>query len=573
MLRHPGAWSHGVYIDVELIHFGIEPYPQVANISYTSYNIDGDEPHAREPRLALVTHTASSKQYIAIHVPFYVNNGLLYYAGIISTLTGSMPLTMVLLSDGYVIDESPYTTYSRKYEMNHDLRCGNIESPTVTNLFDSLDVAHELAETALTRATSAQSSCYDLVAKTIGLNSDGTELTITKLNGLNASEYVTKGALQFQLNGYVPLGSLDGYATTTSLNTLAGRVTTIETKTSKMNYASLMDLLTMNANTTISKFLLVNGTSGTSDGVSVSCPNGKIVSTNITLTNKEYIDTLKTEMSAVEVKTSGFNMDGTELIVSKLNGLNVSEFASTTSLNAVSGRVTTVESKTSGLNANGTELNITKLNGCAFYSGKSGSGISPAPWVPIAKTDGVVELGRIIDFHTDYIAGGTDYTCRVTCTCNSLSIPNIATNSISASGTVSGSNITTITNKVAPLETKTTGLSNSSGTTVFDAVPKIGSESLIDLIYPLGTVYQSTVCGFNPNTKWGGTWVKMEGVLLLGSSSTHSVGDTGGSEEVTIGLNHLPDHTHDVARTDYTSHAVCVGSMKTERMVGSMERK
>ena len=104
----------------------------------------------------------------------------------------------------------------------------------------------------------------------------------------------------------------------------------------------------------------------------------------------------------------------------------------------------------------------------------------------------------------------------------------------------------TATNKddIDSLITKTTGLSYSSGTTVFDTVPKIGTESLIDLIYPVGTVYQSTVSGFDPNTKWGGTWSKMEGVFLLGSSSTFTVGDTGGSASVTLGLENVPDHTH-----------------------------
>jgi len=52
LFRHPGAWSHGVYVDVHLVHFGIELMPQIANISYVSYNVDGTEPHAREPRLA-----------------------------------------------------------------------------------------------------------------------------------------------------------------------------------------------------------------------------------------------------------------------------------------------------------------------------------------------------------------------------------------------------------------------------------------------------------------------------------------------------------------------------------------
>jgi len=61
--------------------------PQIANISYVSYNVDGTEPHVREPRLALVTHTASSKQYLALYVPFYVNSGRVHFSGIMSTLS------------------------------------------------------------------------------------------------------------------------------------------------------------------------------------------------------------------------------------------------------------------------------------------------------------------------------------------------------------------------------------------------------------------------------------------------------------------------------------------------------
>jgi len=71
--------------------------------------------------------------------------------------------------------------------------------------------------------------------KTSGLNANGTEITVTKINWLAASDYITDGALQFLLNGYVPLGTLSDYATTSSLSTLAGRVTTVETKTSRLS--------------------------------------------------------------------------------------------------------------------------------------------------------------------------------------------------------------------------------------------------------------------------------------------------------------------------------------------------
>jgi len=609
LFRHPGAWSHGVYVNVHLVHFGTELVPQIANISYVSYNVDGTEPHAREPRLALVTHTASSKQYLALHVPFYVNSGRVHFSGIMSTLSESIPMTMCLPSDGYTIDQSPYDVYARKQEWNHGLRCtGVIEAPNVVAL-----------ET-----------------KASGFNVDGTELTLTKLNGLSMNDYaltsslanyVTSSSLTTTLANYATIGmisdfvnlatlstilgnyvtssSLASYALTSSLTAVSDRVTTLETKTSRLSYtAAMLDLLTISSNVKVMKTISVGGT--TRDSVSISCTNGKVVATNVTLTNKDDIDALKLKTSgfnadgseltvtklnnvlvsdyamkgdllsyattgalgdvvarvaSVESKVVGFSANGSELTLTKLNGTNVTEYvvnddlddyATLTDLNAVIDDVLTIDTRTSGFNTDGSELTLTKLNGYAIYSGTVGSGIPAAPWIPGIKTDGVMEVGRMIDFHTDNATGGTDNTCRVTCTGNSLSIPNISVpGSVTVTGTVSGSNITTLTNKVSAVETKTTGISYSSGTTTIDSVPKIGSESLIDLIYPVGTVYQSSVASFNPNTKWGGTWVKIEGRFLFGSDTTRTVGTTGGTDKVTIESRHLPDHTH-----PYSFHSV-----------------
>jgi len=516
LFRHPGAWSHGVYIDVHLIHFGIETVPQVANINYVSYNVDGTEPHAREPRLALVTHTASSKQYLAIHVPFYVNSGRVHFSGIMSTLSESIPMTMCLPSDGYTIDQSPYDVWARKQEWNHGLRCtGNIDAPNITSMNSSISSLDGLVSS--------------LTSKTSGLNANGTEIIVTKINGLAASDYITDGALQFLLNGYVPLGTLSDYATTSSLSTLAGRVTTVETKT--------------------------NGLSANGSEITVTKLNGVNV-TEYAMKGEllNYVTTaslgaLTARVASTESKTTGLSADGSEITVTKLNGLSVSDYAMTSSLSTLAGRVTTVETKVSGLSADGTELTVTKLNGYNFYSGTTGSHNPVTPWIAAVKTDGVMEVGKYLDFRHD-MSVSNDYTCRVTCTASSmLSIPNVTTNtvttgSVTCSGVVTGSNITTMNTKITTLETKTTGLSYSSGTTVFDTVPKIGNESMIDFFYPVGSIYTTSVSTFNPNTKWGGTWVKIEGRFLYGSNSTKAVGDTGGNEKVTIESRHLPDHTH-----------------------------
>ena len=36
----------------------------------------------------------------------------------------------------------------------------------------------------------------------------------------------------------------------------------------------------------------------------------------------------------------------------------------------------------------------------------------------------------------------------------------------------------------------------------------LGGKSLIDKIYPVGSIYISTSSTFNPQTVWGGTWRK-----------------------------------------------------------------
>lgn len=77
-------------------------------------------------------------------------------------------------------------------------------------------------------------------------------------------------------------------------------------------------------------------------------------------------------------------------------------------------------------------------------------------------------------------------------------------------------------------------------------------NQLLDLIYPIGSIYQTTQNN-NPGTLFGGTWVQVEGVFLLGQSNTYTAGSTGGeathiltpTETATKDHNHIVDHTHE----------------------------
>lgn len=80
----------------------------------------------------------------------------------------------------------------------------------------------------------------------------------------------------------------------------------------------------------------------------------------------------------------------------------------------------------------------------------------------------------------------------------------------------------------------------------------VGGQTLIDKIYPVGSIYISTSASFNPQTAWGGTWKKTaDGRCLIGANDTYKLGSTGGSEththttqNHTLTVNEMPPHNH-----------------------------
>lgn len=68
-------------------------------------------------------------------------------------------------------------------------------------------------------------------------------------------------------------------------------------------------------------------------------------------------------------------------------------------------------------------------------------------------------------------------------------------------------------------------------------------DAIVDKIYPVGSIYMS-VNATSPSTLFGGTWAKIEGRFLLGSSSGYSLGATGGEATHTLTVGEIPSHTH-----------------------------
>lgn len=99
------------------------------------------------------------------------------------------------------------------------------------------------------------------------------------------------------------------------------------------------------------------------------------------------------------------------------------------------------------------------------------------------------------------------------------------------------------------------------------------NKSLIDLnllnkLYPVGTVY-TTVSDINPNTVFGGTWVKIaSGRCLMGADSSHGVGTTAnaGLPNITGGCHNL-GHTTNVTYGINTSDSGWHGSFSASDTV------
>jgi hypothetical protein len=75
-------------------------------------------------------------------------------------------------------------------------------------------------------------------------------------------------------------------------------------------------------------------------------------------------------------------------------------------------------------------------------------------------------------------------------------------------------------------------------------------QAALQALYPIGSIYASTV-STNPATLFGfGTWVAYaSGQMLIGQNGTYTAGSTGGSATTTLSVANMPSHTHTYSGT------------------------
>ena len=67
---------------------------------------------------------------------------------------------------------------------------------------------------------------------------------------------------------------------------------------------------------------------------------------------------------------------------------------------------------------------------------------------------------------------------------------------------------------------------------VGDSIPALAANfGIIDALYPVGTIYQSTK-NVSPSTFIGGTWTQLTDRFLVAAGTTFAAGTTGGSSKI-----------------------------------------
>lgn len=84
------------------------------------------------------------------------------------------------------------------------------------------------------------------------------------------------------------------------------------------------------------------------------------------------------------------------------------------------------------------------------------------------------------------------------------------------------------------------------GTTNLNNVEISDKTNILEMIYPIGAVYISTVYA-NPQDLFGfGEWEYLPDRFLLGAGNTFQIGTTGGEINHTLTTAEMPSHTHSV---------------------------
>ena len=100
-----------------------------------------------------------------------------------------------------------------------------------------------------------------------------------------------------------------------------------------------------------------------------------------------------------------------------------------------------------------------------------------------------------------------------------------------------------------------------------NGIPLWNGESLLNLVYPVGSIYWSSN-DTDPGTLFGGTWQQIKDMFVLAAGDSYSVNNTGGEKTHTLTIDEMPSHDHSFT----PSGTVSSSFSGTAGTTGSMDR-
>lgn len=86
---------------------------------------------------------------------------------------------------------------------------------------------------------------------------------------------------------------------------------------------------------------------------------------------------------------------------------------------------------------------------------------------------------------------------------------------------------------------------NFANTVTTELSKKVNASELLQLIYPVGSIYMS-VNNVSPSTFLGGIWVRIKDTFLLSAGDTYEAGSVGGEAEHTLTIKEMPSVTGEI---------------------------
>lgn len=172
-------------------------------------------------------------------------------------------------------------------------------------------------------------------------------------------------------------------------------------------------------------------------------------------------------------------------------------------------------------------------------------------------TDKPTWLGDFNEAMSDIDAGmhenATDIASMETDVTNAVQAASQASQDVT---TLTGT-VNTLSSTVTSVQTTANNAQSTANSALNVANSKVGASDLLDLIYPIGSIYLS-VGSTAPSTLFGGTWEQIKDVFLLSAGDTYTAGNTGGEATHTLTVSEIPSHTHALSNGD--NNTICEGS-------------